>query len=90
MRHDAIKTQIFTNSYANTHTYTGPMHGRVMIEVKVGKGKHKPHDSEGFGPILHRLRIRFRRFRINNIRRFGSAPMRRLIVLERPAIHRNQ
>ena len=35
------------------------MHGRVMIEVKVGKGKHKPHDSEGFGPILHT----FRRFK---------------------------
>jgi hypothetical protein len=26
------------------------MHGRVMIEVKVGKGKHKPSDCEGFGP----------------------------------------
>jgi hypothetical protein len=27
------------------------MHGRVMIEVKLGKGKHKPHDCEGFWPI---------------------------------------
>lgn len=68
------------------HSYTGPMHGRVMIEVKVGKGKHKPHDSEGFGPILHRLR-RFRRFRINDKRRFGSAPRSIEIIEQMNDVH---
>jgi len=51
MHNDAIKSDFFNNSLANPHTYTGPMDGRVMIEVKVGKGKHKRRDCEGFGPI---------------------------------------
>ncbi len=51
MRKDAIKSDFFNNSLANPHTYTGPMDGRVMIEAKVGKGKHKRRDCEGFGPI---------------------------------------
>jgi hypothetical protein len=51
MRNDAIKAHFFTNSSGNTHTYTRPMHGRVMIEVKVGKGKHKRFQglSQGAG-----------------------------------------
>jgi hypothetical protein len=50
MRSDAIKTA-FSIIATQMRTLTpATMHGRVMIEVKVGKGKHKPQDSQGFGP----------------------------------------